>query len=66
MESLGPSVEEFMDAKLKSGGLTTNQLYEALVSPRIVDQATNLITASQQLASQLVDDFFDQTSPSDQ
>ena len=62
MEHPWPDFVEFVDSQLKSGVLTTNQIYEALVSPRTWTGATNQPTAGQLLARKLVDDFFDQES----
>ncbi len=53
----------FLEGKLKSGELSTNQLYEALISPKFWNEAKTPPTPGQMLAQQLADECFDQPTP---
>lgn len=59
-----PEFSAFLENKLKSGKLTTNQIYEALISPRIQASSTIPPTSGQAMAQLLADEFFDQPIPS--
>lgn len=49
---------EYVSRKLTAGGVTTNELYEALIAPRRWRENTNAPTVAQARAQQLVDEFF--------
>jgi hypothetical protein len=50
----------FFSEKLQTGKLTTNELLTALTAPRHWPSQTNSLTAGQQLAETLTEEFFAQ------
>jgi hypothetical protein len=58
MERSPEGFVDYVSDKLTTGGVTTNQLYEALISPRRWREDTNAPTLAQVRAQQLVDEFF--------
>ena len=58
MERSPEGFNDYVSRKLTTGDVTTNQLYEALISPRRWREDTNTPTVAQARAQELVDEFF--------
>lgn len=57
MERPSRGFDDYVYRKLTTGGVTTNQLYEALISLRLWSENTNAPNRAQARAQQLVDEF---------
>ena len=58
MERSLKGFDDYVSRKLTTGIVTTNQLYEALISPRRWREDTNTPTVAQARAQELMDEFF--------